>query len=67
MAELLKSAPNIGSDYECASLLVEIAKRHTLDSDLRELYIRAADSIQSDYEHRRALSALVKQTGRSSL
>lgn len=64
---LLKSAPNIGSDYECASLLVEIAKRHRLDSDLREAYIRAADSIQSDHEHRRALSALVKQTGRSSL
>jgi hypothetical protein len=67
LAALLKSAPNIGSDYECASLLVEIARRHALDSDLREAYIRAADSIGSDYEHRRALSALVKQTGRSSL
>jgi len=67
LSALLKSAPDIASDYELASLLVDIAKRHRLDSDLREAYIRAADSIQSDHEHRRALSALVKQTGRSSL
>jgi hypothetical protein len=67
LAGVLKSAIDISSDYELASLLVEIAGRHELDGELRDAYIKAADSISSDHEHRRALSALVKQTGKSRL
>lgn len=67
LSGILKSANDISSDYELASLLVEIAGRHELDGELRDAYIRAADGISSDHEHRRALSALIKQTGKSRL
>ena len=67
LSAILKSATDISSDYELASLLVEIAGRHELDGELRDAYIRAADGISSDHDHRRALSALIKQTGKSRL
>jgi hypothetical protein len=67
LTAILKSATDISSDYELASLLVEIAGRHELDGELRDAYIRAADGISSDSEHRRALSALIKQTGKGRL
>lgn len=51
----------IESDYELASLLVEIAAKHPLDESVKIAYVEAAGSIDSDYEHRRVLSAILER------
>jgi hypothetical protein len=50
----------ISSDYELAEMLVQSAKRGRLaDRGAQSAYVRATASIGSDYEHRRALNALL--------
>jgi hypothetical protein len=56
---LLTAAKEIGSDYELASLLVEVSSGRTLDGRSRDAYIAATETIGSDYERRRALTALL--------
>jgi hypothetical protein len=55
----------IGSDYELAELLLaELliqASRHRLDAATCEAYVEAANSLDSDYEHRRVLAAMLEK------
>ena len=46
------------SDSEAASVLVQLAGHRALAGPAREAYQRAADSLRSEYERKRALSAL---------
>jgi hypothetical protein len=65
LADLLKSSEDIDSDHELASLLVEFTRVTAVRGELRELYLKAARSISSDYEYRRALQALLEQDRRT--
>jgi hypothetical protein len=61
LAMLLRSAHGIESDYECAELLAAVAEKNRLDDPaVWRAYAEAADTIGSDYERHRALSAAVK-------
>jgi hypothetical protein len=55
---ILTSAAKLDSDYECASLLVEVANAITIDDELRPVFEKAADTIQGEYEYGRAMSAV---------
>jgi len=57
---LLDAAVGIGSDYEKATFLVEVSNVYTGDTRLRSAFLKAAESIKSDYERGRVLSALLK-------
>jgi beta-lactamase regulating signal transducer with metallopeptidase domain len=61
---LIQSARGIHSDYERASLLVEIAGQYNLSGAPRDAYLEAARSIHSQYERQRAEAALVERSGR---
>jgi len=52
----------IDSDFEQASLLVQIAKLQPLDATTRGPFFAALDTVGSDFEHRRVLSALAERT-----
>jgi hypothetical protein len=52
------------SDYEKSRVLLAVAGKWTLSGAGRKAYLRAADTIKSDYENRRVLAALVKQESR---
>jgi hypothetical protein len=54
----LKSARSLDADYECASLLVEVAGAVTIDDRLRPLFEDAANTLKSEYEYGRAMSAI---------
>jgi hypothetical protein len=58
VAAALEAATTIGSDYELASFLVELAEKGLITKDLRPLFRRALDTIESQYERQRALAAL---------
>jgi hypothetical protein len=60
---LIQSARGIKSDYERASLLVEIASQYNLSGAPRDAYLEAARSIHSTYERQRAQAALVERSG----
>lgn len=64
LAGVLRASTTINSDYELASLLVEFASFVQVRGELRELYLKATRSISSDFEYRRALSALLEQDRR---
>ncbi len=58
---LLEAAEDsLGSDFEMAQLLVQVARTHTLSEQTREAFLRASDTIGSNHENRRVLSELVK-------
>jgi hypothetical protein len=62
LATLLRMSRRIGSDYDLATLLVEVAKKSELkDAGVRTAYAEAAKEVGSDYDHRRALSAMVRR------
>ncbi len=52
----------IESDFEQASLLIQIVKHQPLDATTRGPFFAALDTVDSDYEHRRVLSALAERT-----
>jgi bla regulator protein blaR1 len=56
----LNAAPGISSDYELASLLVEIASSGALNDHAAPAYVNAMGSMKSGYETRRALQALAR-------
>ncbi|NIR43796.1 MAG: hypothetical protein GWN99_07545 [Gemmatimonadetes bacterium] len=55
---VLRLAAGISSDHELSRLLVTIARGYELDEELRVEYMRAADTLGSEYERGRAVSAL---------
>jgi beta-lactamase regulating signal transducer with metallopeptidase domain len=57
---LLDGSMSIGSDFEQASLLVDVAKE-SLDDTNREAFFKAVGTIDSDFEQRRVLSAVMKR------
>ena len=62
VALILRSAQGIKSDYELSELLVALAGKHRLDDDaVWHAYAEALNTVGSDYEHHRALSAAVKR------
>ena len=61
---LLQTATSIASDHDLSSLLIELTKGHRIDGKVRDAYLTAVESISSDHDHRRALSALVKSTAK---
>lgn len=61
---VLRTATSIRSDHDLSSLLVELTQKHTIDGKVRDAYLAAVESIASDHDHRRALSALVKSTAK---
>ena len=61
---LIQTAATIKSDHDLSSLLIELTKTNKIDGKVRDAYLAAVESISSDHDHRRALSALVKSTAR---
>lgn len=64
-AQLLRTAPAIGADYELASLLVEFARAHPVRGELRDAFVEASKQIRSEWEQERALNALADNPGRN--
>lgn len=62
---LIESSARMSSDYEKATLLVEVSKSYSNDPRVRSVLLKVADTISSDYERGRVLSVLLKtkQTG----
>lgn len=58
---LFSAASTMRSSYELAELLIAAQRRSLVDSISSASYFRAVDKLTSDYEHRRTLSALLKQ------
>lgn len=62
MAAALEAAAGIGSDYELASFLRSVAERRLIDQ-APEPFFRAVETLDSDYERRRALDAVADLDG----
>ena len=60
---MLDAAAGIDSDYELATLLIELNQARPIDEKVRPAYFKAANTLDSDYEHRRVLSAVVSREG----
>ena len=60
LAAAADSARAIRSDYEKAVFLIEATDRYHNDNRLRSGWFNAVNSIDSDYEHHRVLSAIIK-------
>ena len=55
---VLDLSTHLQSDYERASLLVEVANATVIDDKLRPAFDRSAEGIKSEYEYGRAMNAL---------
>lgn len=64
---LLTSAKGIDSDYQLATLLVEVSADRALDGRARDAYLSATETIGSDHERRRALTALLGESRRARM
>lgn len=60
LAGMLESAMRISSDYEKATFLLEASNAYTGDARLRTLFLKAVETIGSDYERGRVLAVLLK-------
>jgi hypothetical protein len=60
LTQLLDSASAMSSDYEKATFLLEASNAYTGDARLRSAFLKAVETIKSDYERGRVLSALLK-------
>jgi hypothetical protein len=58
---LLNETQKIGTDYEKARVLTEAAKQYQIQGALRDAYIKAADSIGTEYDRNRTLAAITKR------
>ena len=61
LAGVLRTGTSIQSDHELANLLVEFARTVAVRGTLRDLYLTASRTINSDHEYRRTLQALLDQ------
>lgn len=61
LAGVLRTSTSIQSDHELANLLVEFARTTAVRGTLRDLYLTATRTINSDHEYRRTLQALLDQ------
>lgn len=61
VAGLLAATLPMTSDYEKANTLIAVARRYPLeDASVRKAYFRAAETMTSSYDYRRAVSAVLK-------
>lgn len=60
LVQLLDSVAGISSDYEKATLLLEVSAAYAGDARLRSAFLKVVETIKSDYERGRVLSALLK-------
>lgn len=60
LSGMIDSASHMSSDYEKASFLMEASNAYAGDRRFREPFLRAVETIKSDYERGRVLSALMK-------
>lgn len=58
---LKMAGSEISSDYEKAQLLVKMSDNYLANDEMRGIYIDGVNTIHSDYERGRALSALLKK------
>ncbi len=62
---VLTSSRELESEYELANLLISVADEQALEGDLRAMFMQTVDTISSDYERGRVLSALNPRGARS--
>jgi len=60
LTQMLDSAAGLSSDYEKATFLLEVSNAYTGDARLRGAFLKAVETIKSDHERGRVLSALLK-------
>lgn len=60
LTKMLESASGIGSDYEKATFLLEASNYYTGESRLRSAFMKTVETIKSDHERGRVLSALLR-------
>ena len=61
LANLLETSQSIESDFEEATLLIDVVKAESIDGAARAPFFKALGTVESDFEHRRVLSALGKR------
>ena len=54
---IIESAMTISSDFELSELLISIANSHGVTDEIRDMFMNAADRIDSSYERGRVLDA----------
>ena len=57
---LEQAAREIGSPYELSELLIDVGKHLGTNSELRPAFFKTLETINSDFERRRVLSAVIK-------
>ena len=60
LAQMLDSLATISSDHEKATFLLEASGLYTGDARLRNAFLKATDTIKSEHERGRVLSALLR-------
>jgi hypothetical protein len=61
LVKVLAAVSRMKADYEKSRVLLAVANHYSLTGELRDSYIKTADSINSEYERNRALAAVVKR------
>ena len=61
LAHLLEAASGISSDYEKATFLLQASNLYTADANLRSAFLKTVETIKSDHERGRVLSALLRR------
>jgi hypothetical protein len=60
LRDVLRQMRTISSDYEKATFLIAVSNVYTGDSRLKSAFLKAVETIKSDYERGRVLSVLLK-------
>jgi hypothetical protein len=60
LAQMLDSLAGISSDYEKATFLLEASRLYTGNAHLRSAFLKATETIKSEHERGRVLSALLR-------
>jgi hypothetical protein len=60
LAAMAQSGRGLKSDYEKAVFLIQATERFSQDGSLRPVWFSAINTIESDYEHHRVLTAIIK-------
>lgn len=62
LSRMLESAARMSSDYEKATFLVQAASAYEADDKLREAFLKTVNTIKSDHDRGRVLSAMQSVT-----
>jgi hypothetical protein len=66
VAAVLASVADLESDFEAASLLLQVARQQAIEGTLRAPFFTAVDSLQSSFERGRVLQAVAKRSDASA-